>query len=370
MYDGVLRLPVPSEVKVVGFADDIALVVSAKHKEEIVEICNRTVRHIRQWLASVGLQLAEHKTEAVLITSRKRMESITLEVGAQKIVSQPSIRHLGVMIDSRLSYKTHLITTSDKASRVNAALARILPNTRGARQKRRILLASVVTSTLMYGAPIWADSMEMETYRRELATIQRLSALRVVCAFRTVSDDAACILSGMPPIDLLAKERQTTYLRRNHGTKTEIRRIARTDTMTQWQRRWDQSPKGRWTYRVIPSIEMWLSRKHGEVDYYLTQFLTGHGCFRAYLHRFKHDDSPHCPVCKGTPETAEHVLFECPRFNEERESIGASGNQLTPDNILNVMLESSDGWSAVSAAVARIGKELRRLERGRSALRR
>ncbi|GBP14366.1 hypothetical protein EVAR_98823_1 [Eumeta japonica] len=45
--------------------------------------------------------------------------------------------------------------------------------------------------------------------------------------------------------------------------------------------------KGRWTHRLIPQIDFWLNRNHGEVNYYLTQMLSGHGCFRAYLHRFK-----------------------------------------------------------------------------------
>lgn len=369
MYDGVLRLPVPSEVKIIGFADDVALVVTAKYREEVVEVCTRTVRQVRQWLATVGLQLAEHKTEAVLITGRYRTESITLEVGAQAIVSQPSIRYLGVMIDSRLSYKSHLITATQKARRVTMALARLMPNTRGAGQNKRRLLASVTTSTLMYAAPIWANSMERESYRRMLASVQRLSALRVVCAYRTVSYDAVCVLAGMPPADLLAKERQATYLHRNRGPASESRRTARAETMAEWQRRWEDSTKGRWTHRLIPSIETWLSRKHGEVDYYLTQFLTGHGCFRAYLHRFHLDDSPYCPMCKGMPETAEHVLFECPRFQVERDAIGAMGPQTTPDNIISIMLESEDSWSAVCGAASKIGKELRSLERARSVLR-
>lgn len=47
-------------------------------------------------MTSVGLRLAEQKTEAVLITSRKTVETIK---------SQPHIRYLGAMIDSRFSYQ-------------------------------------------------------------------------------------------------------------------------------------------------------------------------------------------------------------------------------------------------------------------------
>jgi hypothetical protein len=295
------------------------------------------------------------------------MESITLEVGAQKIVSQPNIKYLGVVIDSRLSYKAHIITASEKASKVNAALSRIMPNTRGARQSKRALLANVVRSTLMYGAPIFADSMKKETFRKRMATVQRLCALRTVCAFRTVSDDAVCVLAGQPPVDLLAKERQAVYIGHDRGRET--RRVARMETITQWQISWSESTKGRWTYRLIPSIEPWLNRRHGEMDYHLTQFFTSHGCFRAYLYRFKHDDSPNCPMCYGTPETAEHVLFECPRFKQERDSFSVPEWQLTPDNLVGFMLQSRESWTAVNGAVSQIAKELRRLERSRAAMR-
>ncbi|GBP94341.1 hypothetical protein EVAR_65487_1, partial [Eumeta japonica] len=57
--------------------------------------------------------------------------------------------------------------------------------------------------------------------------------------------------------------------------------------------------KGRWTHYLIPRIDVWLNRSHGEVNFYLTQMLSGHVCFREYLHRFKHDNSPECPSCPG-----------------------------------------------------------------------
>ena len=33
----------------------------------------------------------------------------------------------------------------------------------------------------------------------------------------------------------------------------------------------------------------WMRNKHCELNYYVTQFLNGHECFRKYLHRFGHD---------------------------------------------------------------------------------
>ncbi len=104
MYDGLLKLAIPSGARLVAFADDVAVVIVAKHLEEINFIFDTTFAKIRWWMDTVGLKLAEHKTEAVLITSRKQVETITLQVGNHELISQPYLRYLGVMIDNRLNF--------------------------------------------------------------------------------------------------------------------------------------------------------------------------------------------------------------------------------------------------------------------------
>ena len=61
MYNGVLRIRLPNGAQIVGFADDIALMIRGKHL--------------------VGLKLADHKTDVLLISIRKKMEFITITVG-------------------------------------------------------------------------------------------------------------------------------------------------------------------------------------------------------------------------------------------------------------------------------------------------
>ncbi|XP_031778424.1 uncharacterized protein LOC116416078 [Nasonia vitripennis] len=102
----------------------------------------------------------------------------------------------------------------------------------------------------------------------------------------------------MSPIGLLALEKRT-YLKAGDDRMTKARKRS---GMLQERRRWVNGKqdgtlgKGRCTHRLIPKIEDWIGRRNGEVNYYPTQFLTGHECFRAYLHRFKLDDRPNCPM--------------------------------------------------------------------------
>jgi len=44
------------------------------------------------------------------------------------------------------------------------------------------------------------------------------------------------------------------------------------------------------------------------VDFYLTQILSGHGCFRSYLKKYGRDARDGCPSCgSGIEEDAHHV---------------------------------------------------------------
>ncbi|KAL7725638.1 hypothetical protein ACLKA6_005697 [Drosophila palustris] len=95
--------------------------------------------------------------------------------------------------------------------------------------------------------------------------------------------------------------------------------------------------------------------------------LSGHGCFRSYLHRFGHESDPYCLWCyPEEEETAEHILLTCRRFSSERDELEATiGAQLTADTMISCMLEKEECWSAVCTFAARALTKLRQLERER-----
>lgn len=46
------------EVRVIGYADDIAVFVVAWHKAQVAKICNQVVRVIAAWMLNFGLVIA------------------------------------------------------------------------------------------------------------------------------------------------------------------------------------------------------------------------------------------------------------------------------------------------------------------------
>lgn len=365
MYDGILRLQIPDGATIVGFADDIAIVVVAKEVRQVELTSNAAIHIVQDWLSTAGLVLAEHKTEAVLVSSRKIRESMTVTVGTHNITSQKAIRYLGVIIDDRLSFGEHITQTSAKAARTCAALSRIMPNTGGASLPRRKLLTGVLSSMLLYAAPVWAEAMRFQCNRRRMGAVYRRGALRMACAYRTVSDDAAGVVAGALPIDLLAVERRKLWRERSNQSADAgetTRRRLRDEANVEWQRRWTGSLKGRWTHRLIPELTPWISREAGEPNFYLSQLLTGHGCFRAYLYKKNLDTSPNCPAC-DVEEDVDHVFFVCPRFGRERaEAQESLGHPLTPESLVPAMLRGQREWAAASKLAKDVLLVLRELD--------
>ncbi|CAB0039210.1 unnamed protein product [Trichogramma brassicae] len=119
MYDRILRIKLPEPAKIVGFADDIAVTVVAKHLDLVEFYSNETIRLVRAALTDLGLQTADQKTEVLLVTNRKVRETIIFRAGDHYIASAFCMQYLGVHIDARLLFDEYLRIVIDKANRVN-----------------------------------------------------------------------------------------------------------------------------------------------------------------------------------------------------------------------------------------------------------
>ena len=82
---------------------------------------------------------------------------------------------------------------------------------------------------------------------------------------------------------------------------------------TEWETRWQdpEETRGAHTRKFFPTIAH-RRRCHFIPDYITTQYLTGHGRFNAYLHRFSIQEDSQCP-CGRADETPLHLIEDCER---------------------------------------------------------
>jgi hypothetical protein len=108
-------------------------------------------------------------------------------------------------------------------------------------------------------------------------------------------------------VDLLIEERMEMM-----GKDRETKKGITKETIRKWQaqriNKIELDGKDKWVYKLITDIEPWMTREFGEIGYHLTQILTEHGCFQAYLHRIGKVQNDQCVYC-GLRDTAEHTIF-------------------------------------------------------------
>ena len=75
----------------------------------------------------------------------------------------------------------------------------------------------------------------------------------------------------------------------------------------------DRAPLNQWIKNFIPNPSYIDSKLLTLCDYYTSQIVIGHGCFKSYLKRFKIANDDLCIRCKNKPDSPEHILFECNR---------------------------------------------------------
>lgn len=72
----------------------------------------------------------------------------------------------------------------------------------------------------------------------------------------------------------------------------------------------------------------------------MTQFLSNHGCFGQYLHRFWKLEASICVDCHYPIDDAEHVFFVCGRWWRERRALEVELKEdMNPETIIGRMLK-------------------------------
>lgn len=102
-----------------------------------------------------------------------------------------------------------------------------------------------------------------------------------------------------------------------------------------------------------------MNHRWRSISFHLTQIVTGHGCFGAYLHRIGKAKTPAYFVCGADEDTPEHTVEECRWAEPRRELMREIGRDISLPAIIRAAVESRTLWTAVAtfARVVMLSKE-------------
>ncbi|XP_043604119.1 uncharacterized protein LOC122577105 [Bombus pyrosoma] len=281
------------------------------------------------------------------------------------------MRYLGLDIDSQWTFEPHFDSLISRATAAANALCGLLPNISGAGVAVRRLCEGVDRSRVMYGAPVWAD--DLMARRRSILLLRRLhrvTAVRIVRGYRTVSHASATVLVASPPWKLRALVLKKRYEQRRPWDPAE--QAASDDLGTAEEDAWDQwrsqmineAGEHRSAAAVLPNWGTWRSRRGLPLTFRMTQIVTGHGVFGEYLKKIGRKTTDIGHHCGEGRDTAQHTLEACLAWELPRYTLRqVIGERLTPSAIIAPMLSGPQEYEAVRLFCERVMLAKERAER-------
>jgi hypothetical protein len=212
-YNTLLNLKFKSGTKIIAFADDLELLTRGKLVSEHEDTANAELTKISKWVKENKVRFNDKNSKLMLMTRRKRKEREVLELYLNsKILRQvKTMKYLGILIDNKLTFREHITQATEKCRKIFALSESAKLNWGLSYNALKTLHKGGIQSLLLYGAPVWAETIEKTTHRKKLTRVQRLINIKIAKAYRTVSNEALCIITGLTPIHIKIKETLELY---------------------------------------------------------------------------------------------------------------------------------------------------------------
>ena len=99
-----------------------------------------------------------------------------------------------------MTFREHINYIEEKCTKLIFTLARSAKITWGLKHKAlKTIYTGAILQIILYGAPVWEDVIKRYCYKAKILRIQRLINIRIAKAYRTVSNEALCIITELMP---------------------------------------------------------------------------------------------------------------------------------------------------------------------------
>jgi hypothetical protein len=98
-----------SGVFIQGYADDICLLAVGKFPNSVSGLIQWALSTVEIWCSEVGLSVNPDKTGLVAFTKKRKLQGFfELQLSGVKLSLSGSVKYLGVILDSRLTWREHV----------------------------------------------------------------------------------------------------------------------------------------------------------------------------------------------------------------------------------------------------------------------
>ena len=194
-----------------AYADDVTFMIEGIDPDTLRIKTLDVLRSIDKWVSERGLSLNPQKTDLMMVTHRRKYNMGKLTFNGYPLVLKKEVRYLGVILDSRLSWKPHCELKSRQCMKALQMCRRAVGDTWGlSPQSMRWIYTAIIRPMLFYAAIVWAHKVQGNKYlEAKLTRIQRVAGMMIFGAFRTTPTAAIEKLADLTPVNIRVRQEAT-----------------------------------------------------------------------------------------------------------------------------------------------------------------
>lgn len=201
-------VPLSLDTVMATFADDMFLLATDVDPVMASQKLQRHLTHIESWLKQWKIKINEHKSQHITFTLR-RQDCPTVFLNNIPLTHSTEIRYLGLHLDRRLTWRSHVTKTRQKLKTRFYQLKRLLDKRSQLHMKHKLTIyKTIIRPIWTYGVQLWGSAKPSHTKR--IQAIQN-KVLRTItqCPFY-VSNNTLHNDLNIPLITTVAQELYNT----------------------------------------------------------------------------------------------------------------------------------------------------------------
>ena len=185
-----------------AYADDVAILVIGTNMLWIKGRAQKALNIASNWAFNQELQFSSKKTEIVLFTNKWRPAFGTLRLNGRQLVISKEATLLGVTLDSKLTWKSHITRIARKATVALLQCRQIVGRAWGLNPTNmRWIYPAMIRPIITYACVSWVGGINKKYLAKKLSKVQRLACLMISSAFPSTPTGALEMLLNIMPIN-------------------------------------------------------------------------------------------------------------------------------------------------------------------------
>lgn len=151
-------IPLPSDMKLALYADDTAIMTRSMRATTLARRLQEALEKINKYFIKWKIKINAAKTEAIIFSKKLvKNNNTNIHFQGKEIEWQNSVKYLGVHLDRKLIWATHINHVANKGRAAIACLYPLICPKNGVNEDlKKILYTACVRPIITYASPVWS----------------------------------------------------------------------------------------------------------------------------------------------------------------------------------------------------------------------